>query len=155
MDTVVLALDSSFRLTLNNIFYVPDFRRNLISLSSLDNVGYCFNFVNRRVDLIYDSRIVRNCVLTNGLYRLSLSSHEPYYSFNVESSVAKRSFIKERSSLLWHKRLRHISKEMIEKLIKTDILPPLESDNAEICIDCVRGKLNMTKKKGLIAVKNC
>ena len=129
---------------------------NLISFSSLDNAGYCFNFANKKVDLIYNSKLVDKCVLTDGLYRLSLSSHEPYYSFNVESSVAKRSFIKERSSLLWHKRLRHISKEMIEQLIKTDILPPLESDNAEICVDCVRGKMNnIKKKKGLLAVKDC
>ena len=52
--------------------------------------------------MIYDSKVIGNSVLSNGLYRLSLLST---YSYNVENTVAKRSLTKERSSLLWHKRL--------------------------------------------------
>nr|CAN72798.1 hypothetical protein VITISV_031251 [Vitis vinifera] len=108
IGVVVLELDFGFRLVLDNVFCVPSFRRNLISLSVLDKTGYSFTFANKRVDVIYDSKVIGNCVLSYGLYRLSLLST---CSYNVENNVAKRPLTKERSSLLWHKRLGHISKE--------------------------------------------
>ncbi|KAL6347025.1 hypothetical protein AAG906_012276 [Vitis piasezkii] len=148
---VVLKLDYGFQLVLDNVFCVPSFRRNLIFLSVLDKAGYSFTFANKRVEVIYDSKVIGNCVLSNGLYRLSLLST---CSYNVENSVAKRPLTKERSSLLWHKRLRHISKERVECLISSRILSHLDSDDLEICVDCVKGKLTKTKKNGAIRNQN-
>ena len=99
-----------FSFSLDNVFCVPSFRRDLISLLVLEKAGYSFTFANKRVEVIYDSKVIGNCVLSNGLYRLSLLSA---CSYNVENTVAKRSLTKERSSLLWHKRLWHISKERV------------------------------------------
>ena len=104
----VLELDFGFQLVLDNVFCVPSFRMNLISLSVLDKARYSFTFANKRVDVIYDSKVIGNCVLSDGLYRLSLLST---CSYNVENNVAKRPLTKKRSSLLWHKHLGHISKE--------------------------------------------
>ncbi|RVW21621.1 Retrovirus-related Pol polyprotein from transposon TNT 1-94 [Vitis vinifera] len=104
------------------------------------------------VDVIYDSKVIGNCVLSDGLYRLSLLST---CSYNVENNVAKRPLTKERSSLLWHKRLGHISKERVERLISSGILPRLDSDDLEICVDCVKGKLTKNKKKVQLVVKIC
>ena len=146
---VVLELDYS--LVLDNVFYVPSFRRNLISFSMLDKAGYSFTFANKRVEVIYDSKVIDNYVLSDGLYRLSLLST---YSYNVENTVAKRSLTKERSSLLWHNSLGHISKERVERLIDYGILSHLDSDDLEICVDCVKGKLTKTKKKGAIRSQN-
>ena len=86
--------------------------------------------------MIYDSKVIGNCVLSDGLYRLSLLST---CSYKVENSVAKRPLTKERSSLLWHMHLGHISKERVEHLISFGILPHLDSDDLEICVDCVKG----------------
>ena len=47
--------------------------------------------------MIFDSKVISNCVLSDGLYRLSLLSA---CSYNAENIVAKRSLTKERSSLL-------------------------------------------------------
>ena len=44
-----LELDSSFQLVFDNVFCVPSFRRNLISLSVLDKVVYSFTFTNKIV----------------------------------------------------------------------------------------------------------
>ena len=126
-------------------------RRNLISLLVLDKAEYSFTFANKRVEVIYDSKMFGNCVLSDGLYRLSLLSA---CSYNVENTVAKRSLTKERSSLLWHERLGHISKERVERLIDYGIIPHLDSDDLEICVDCVKGKLTKTKKKGTTCSQN-
>ena len=58
IGVAVLELDSGFQLVLDNVFCVPSFRRNLISLSVLDKVGYSFTFENKRVDMIYDSKVI-------------------------------------------------------------------------------------------------
>ena len=47
--------------------------------------------------MIYDSKVIGYCVLSDGLYRLSLLSA---CSYNVENTIAKRYLTKERSSLL-------------------------------------------------------
>ena len=122
IGVAVLELDSGFQL----VFRLPSFRRNLISLSVLDKPGYSFTFENKRVDVIYDSKVIGNCVLSDGLYRLSLLST---CSYNVENNVAKRPLTKERSSLLWRKDLGHISKKRVERLISFGILPHLDSDD--------------------------
>ena len=51
--------------------------------------------------------------------------------------------------MLWHKRLGHISRERVERLIKNDILPSLDFEDMEICVDCIRGKLPKDKNKGV------
>ena len=58
---------------------------------------------------------------------------------------------KEQSYALWHKRFGHISKDRVERLIKTNILPALKND-LETCVDCCRGKMTKIRKK--IAVRS-
>ena len=52
---VSLNLESGFTLVLNNTFYVPSFRRNLISTPLLDKLGYCVTFGNFGVNLSINS----------------------------------------------------------------------------------------------------
>jgi len=46
----------------------------------------------------------------------------------------------ESSAYLWHKRLGHISKERIQRLVKNEILPDLDFTDLGICVDCIKGK---------------
>jgi hypothetical protein len=70
---------------------------------------------------------------------------------NVESSTnasKKRKRIDNVSSKLWHCRLGHISSGRMERLVKESILPPLEFNDLEQCIDCIKGKFIKQIKKG-------
>ena len=69
-----------------------------------------------------------------------------YVAYTAEKVVSKRPLPKEESYALWHKRLGHISKDRVERLIKTNILPTLKND-LEICVDCCRGKMTKIRKK--------
>ena len=51
------------------------------------------------------------------------------------------------SSKLWHCHLGHISRGRIEKLVKNEILPPLELLDLEQCRDCIKGKYVKKIKK--------
>ena len=60
----------------------------------------------------------------------------------------KHSLVNERYAFLWHKRLGHISRERIERLIKNEILPDLDFTDLNICVDCIKGKQTKHTKKG-------
>ena len=60
----------------------------------------------------------------------------------------KRSLVDENSAYLWHKRLGHISKERMQRLIKNEILSNLDFTDLEVCIDCIKGKQTKHTKKG-------
>ena len=49
---------------------------------------------------------------------------------------------------MWHKRLGHISKERLQRLVKEWILPHLDFTNLEVCVDCIKGKQTKHTKKG-------
>ena len=91
----------------------------------MDKCGYSVKFGNNRASIIYESKVVGNCNLIDGLHRLSLTPIGEDLSFNVDKSVANRSLIREKSRLLWHKRLSHISKDRMDRLVKAKILPSL------------------------------
>lgn len=110
---VILHLDSGFRMTLYNAFYVPFFKRNLVLVSIQDNLRYSFELKNSIVNVSSSSDLVGHFILTNGLYKLCLSLHEIYTTINVECNVPKKVMSKERSYTLWRKRLCHIFRERI------------------------------------------
>ena len=45
--------------------------------------------------------------------------------------------LNEKSYILWHKHLGHISKQRVED----EILPGLDFSNFDTCVDCIKGKL--------------
>ena len=75
------------------------------------------NFGNSEVKLSLNSTNIGYGVLIDGLYKLSLVMNGEYI-LHTDKATSKRSQIQERSSMLWHKRLGHISRERIERLIK-------------------------------------
>ena len=46
---------------------------------------------------------------------------------------------------MWHKHLGHISKEKVERLTKTYILPSLAFDDLGTCVDCIKEKFTIKK----------
>ena len=149
MGDVILILDSGFKLMLKDTFYVPSFRRNLVSVSCLDSYDYSFEIKSNVISMFLNSNKVGYCHMSNGLYRLSLSPNDIYVAYMAEKVVSKRPLPKEESHALWHKCLGHISKDRVERLIKTNILPALKND-LEICVDCCRGKMTKIRKKTVV-----
>jgi hypothetical protein len=67
----------------------------------------------------------------------------------VSSSMNKRKRCNDATSTkLCHYRLGHILRGRIERLIKDDILIPLDFSNSDYCIDCIKGKYAKQVKKG-------
>ena len=57
------------------------------------------------------------------------------------ASSSKSMKLNEKSSIIWHKCLGHISKQRKDRLIKDEILQDLDFSYFDICVDCIKGKL--------------
>ena len=58
----------------------------------------------------------------------------------------KYGIMNESFSILWHRRLGHISKERMIKLTKKGISPNLDFSDFDMCIDCIKkNKLKFIK----------
>ena len=81
VGSISLVLDSGFILRLNNVVYVPSIRRNLISVSLLDDDGFKCNFGNNKCIITFNSNDVGLAFRQDKLYMLSLN--ESPVSLNV------------------------------------------------------------------------
>ena len=60
----------------------------------------------------------------------------------------KRCVMNEDSSVLWHRRLGHISIERIKRLVNDAVFSTLNFTDFETCVDCIKGKQINKSKKG-------
>ena len=54
----------------------------------------------------------------------------------------------EDSSILWHRRLGHISIDRIKRLVNDKVLNTLDFADFDTCINCIKGKQTNKFKKG-------
>lgn len=136
-----LLLGTGYFLDLLDTFIVLSFRRNLLSVSLLDKFGYFCSFGNNQFSLSINSNVVGTgflCVYDN-LYLLDtiVTYNE---SLHVEARGTKRKLSNDNSASLWHKRLGHISKTRVERLVSDGILDSLDFTDFDVCIACIKGK---------------
>ena len=104
MGTYRLRLETGHLMDLVDTCYVPTISRNLISLSRIDELGYCISFGSGKLSIFYDSIKVGSGILCDGLYRINLDLEFAKTLMTMQSNVRlKRSFNNERSFILWHR----------------------------------------------------
>jgi len=75
-------------------------------------------------------------------------------SFNAELRGTKRRIDNTNSEALWHKRLGHISKNRIERLVSSGILDSIDFTSFDVCAECIKGKQTKSKKLGAYRATN-
>ena len=147
IGTCSLVLSSGFILELEKTFYVPSFSRNLISISRLVPLGFSFSFSDSSFSLSNKSKVIGYGTLFDGLFHIQLQNDFTYNSMYVTAGL-KRCVMNEESSMLWHRRLGHISIERIKKLVNDEVLSTLDFANFETCVNYIKGKQTNKSKKG-------
>ena len=112
---------SGFILELEKTFYVPSLSRNLISISRLVPLGFSFIVSDSGFSLSNKSKVIGYGTLSDGLFHIQLQNYFTYNSMHVTDGL-KRCVINEESSMLWHRRLGHISIERIKKLVNDGVV---------------------------------
>jgi hypothetical protein len=132
-------------LDLFETFVAPSFKGNLISVYCLNKFGFTCSFGNK-LSLFHNSICVGTDFIVDKLYSLHLTSSNKEV-FHVETRGTKQKIMKN-LDLLWHKRLGHISKQRIQRLVSQEILIPLDFSDFEVCIECIKGKPTNVSKLG-------
>ena len=147
IGTCSVVLSISFVLELEKTFYVPSFFRNLIQISRLELLGFFFNFIDSGFSLSNKSKVIGYGALSDGLFHIQLHDDVTYNSMHFTDGL-KRCVMNEESSVLWHRRLGHISIERMKKLVNDGELSTLDFVDFEICVHCIKGKQTNKSKKG-------
>ena len=141
IGTYYLILGTGHHLDLFETFYVPSISQNLLSMSKLDILGYSFKFDNGCFKLFKHNHFTSSNILCDGLYKLNFDNFFVETLLTLHHNVGtKRGLVNEHFAYLWHKRLGHIFKERLVRLVKNEILSDLDFTDLNICVDCINGK---------------
>ena len=118
--------------TLTAVRYVPDLKRNLISLGELDKNGYSYKGDGGVLKVSRGSLVCMKAVLKNGIYVLQAAT-----SCGDAALGEAKSY--EQSSL-WHYRMAHISDQGLKELSNQGILGAGKFTALDKCDTCILRK---------------
>ncbi|UYV80202.1 hypothetical protein LAZ67_18001996 [Cordylochernes scorpioides] len=140
--------NESIEIKLNNVVYVPNVRRNLLSVSKIEENGNRVTFRNMVARVFNpENRIIAEATNVNGLYIVkgkTLNSSKT--AFNSE-----RDHFQNNSLRTWHQRLCHIDSNAIEKMAREELVIGLEISSRDkgLCDDCCIAKSTKASHKNL------
>ena len=146
VGAIRLELGNKF-LVLNNVYCIPGFRRNLISVSKLYEQLFTVSIYNNQIVISKNGLNICHANNENGLYILRPNKRTLLNTelFRVERPKPKKQKILDNDdTYLWHLRLGHISLDRINRLVKDGPLKELKVCNLPVCESCLEGK--MTKR---------
>ncbi|KAG8498932.1 hypothetical protein CXB51_005361 [Gossypium anomalum] len=121
--------------TLSDVRYVPELKRNLISLSTLDSKGYRYTAESGVLKISKGSLVVmKGQRKTVKLYVLQGST------VTGDAAVASSSLSDDDITKLWHMRLGHMSENGMVELSKRGLLDGQGIFKLNFCEHCVFGK---------------
>ena len=101
--------------------------------------------------MIYKSDCVGNDILSDGVYCIFLQNNTTYNSLHVQIGI-KRCVVNEDSTILWHRRLGHISIDRIKRLVNDGVLSIVDFTDFETCANCIKEK--QTNKSNKCATRS-
>ena len=114
--------------------HVPELKQNLISLGVLDESGYVCKTENGKMKISRGSYVAMKGIKRNGLYILLGKTVIPQNAASVAAKVVND------QTMLWHKRLGHISQKGIYYLNKQKVFGKDVVSQLEFCENCILGK---------------
>ncbi|WVY90035.1 hypothetical protein V8G54_035549 [Vigna mungo] len=131
VGSVRLKMFDNREMVLQAVRYVPELKRNLISISAFDLGGYTTKVEDGVMRVCSEDSVVAKGRRRNGLYILEGSTVIGHVS--VASGT-------ENTARLWHLRMGHISEKGLEELEKQDLLLGDKLQKLDFCDHCVLGK---------------
>ncbi|CAH9085358.1 unnamed protein product, partial [Cuscuta epithymum] len=125
---VELELTSGKKLILNDVYFVPQIRKNLVSGGILNNFGFKLSFEANKFILSKGGVFVGQGFYCNGMFKLS-----------VVNKVVNSVYLVCDSSL-WHNRLCHVNYRRLSDMSKVGLIPPFNI-NIEKCRTCMLNKI--------------
>ena len=133
---VVLKMMSRKELTLANVLYVPEIRKNLVFGSLLNNHGFKLVFDSNKFVLSKSGMYIGKGYVSDGMWKLNVMT---VIKPNI-NKVNTSTYMLE-SSNLWHGRLGHDNYDTLRRLINLNHIPTFQIDAKHKCETYVEAKL--------------
>ena len=152
---VVLKMTSGKELTLQDVLYVPDIRKNLVSGSLLNKHGFRLVFESDVVTLSKKGMFVGKGYVMDGMFKLNVmvvKAKNDVAKNDVMVANTKNASMNEKKSFvyllespnLWHGRLGHVNFDTIRRLINMNCIPKFKIDSNKKCETCIEAKMTRT-----------
>nr|CAN67902.1 hypothetical protein VITISV_037907 [Vitis vinifera] len=135
--TVRIKHYDSIERVLEDVRYIPELKKNLISLGMLDESRYTFKLEPNSLRVARGSLIVMKGTIKIGLYTLIGQTVTSKVSTMLKEDMG--------TTKLWHQRLGHISHRGLQELEKQGVLGNYKLTNLTFCEHCVFGKTTRVK----------
>ncbi|RVX22336.1 Retrovirus-related Pol polyprotein from transposon TNT 1-94 [Vitis vinifera] len=133
---VILKMTSGKELTLTNVLYVSEIRKNLVSGSLLNNHGFRLVFESNKFVLSKSGMYVGKGYMSDGMWKLNVMT-----IIKSNMNKASTSTYMLESSNLWHGRLGHVNYDTLRRLINLNHIPIFQINSNHKCETCVEAKL--------------
>jgi hypothetical protein len=124
---------SSQKIALKNVLYLPELKRNLLSVQAMSKLGATVVFKGDECRISMDSRLVGIGIMHGKLYMLKVVLEE---YVNVVKS--------DPNMELWHCRFGHLGMDNVSKLLNSRMVEGMsgakDGDMSDVCEACVQGK---------------
>lgn len=124
--------DGSIKM-LSEVRYIPEVKRNLVSLGLLEVKGFTFISFGGRMEVRKGQHTVMVAERRNSLY---------YLLAEVVTGDANSAMVND--VRLWHERLGHPAEGSVKELVRSGLIPGDVSSKLDPCEQCVLGKAKRT-----------
>lgn len=138
---VDLEFTSGRTLTLKDVMHTPDMRKNLVSGYLLNKAGFHQSIGSDQFIITKNGTFVGKGFACNGMFKLSIEMNK------------NNALIYSLSSFnLWHSRLCHINKKLVNNLSKLGMIPKVDLNNFEKCTSCSQAKIIKSSHKSVVRI---
>ena len=138
LGTVRLKMHDGSVRELTNVRYVPNLKKNLISLGTLESKGHKIILDNGVAKVVSGSLVIMKGTRERNLYFLQGGA------VTSETAVSETTDDAD-TTRLWHMRLGHAGEKAMQGLVKQGLLKGAKTCKLEFCEHCVLGKQTRVK----------
>ena len=150
IGTIKIKMHDGTIRTIQEVRHVKGLKKNLLSLGQLDDLGCKTQIENGILKIVRGALVVMKAEkITSNLYMLKGETLQ-----EADSCVASTNHGEE-STIMWHRKLGHISERGLKILSDQNLLPGLKSVNLPFCEHCVTSKQHRLKFSSSTARSKC
>ena len=142
IGTIKLKIHDGTIRILEDVRYVPDLTKNLISVGVLDSKGYRVTMEGGVLKVVRGALVAMKGTRQGDLYFLDGSTVTGRVAVSTSSSSEDDA---SDTSKLWHMRLGHVGEKALQGLVKQGLLKGAKTGKLEFCEHCVLGKQTRIK----------
>ncbi|TXG58849.1 hypothetical protein EZV62_016678 [Acer yangbiense] len=150
IGTIKIKMHDGTIRSIQEVRHVKGLKKNLLSLGQLDDLGCKTQIENGILKIVRGALVVMKAEkITSNLYMLKGETLQ-----EADSCVASNNHGEE-STIIWHRKLGHISERGLKILSDQNLLPGLKSVNLPFCEHCVTSKQHRLKFSSSTARSKC